>query len=172
MATIKVVGPSPATERLIARPSPGVSTLAADSTSVYWNVGPSPAFGSGLDFGQLCSGPPDECTALSVDGGNGGEGGSRLPTGIFAVDWDGTSRRTVSTTGGLFGLRTAGGALFGYSEAAVGNATIIRVDLGSGVHTLVAGGGGIGGFAFDGENLYWSRDDKLLATPLRGLGRR
>jgi len=142
--------------RVVATQATGVGALTADSVAIYWSPG------SSLDAQapECVVGDASYCmTYPSFDAG--------AADGIFGVNWGGGAVRTISSRGGLVDIRAAGGAIWGILRGAQGLPDqLVRVDMATGLHTIVAGGGPIGGIAVDATSVYFSRGSKLLSTPL------
>jgi hypothetical protein len=150
---IRAVGPDAGAPAVIAQQSPTVATITADAVSLYWIAGPVPSWNWCLGGGGCpSSGPPPP----------------PVPNGIFEVPWGGGTVSTISAEGDLTELQASGTSLFGLGfDSASQDVTtrLVRVDIGLGTRTLFAAGGTIGGFAVDGQRVFWTRGEKLLSAP-------
>jgi hypothetical protein len=134
----------------LATQLPSVGTLAADDAFLYWVPGNTTAASSSWDIVWVA--------------GNAGQLEPESPeAGVLDVPWGGGPWRAISAGANVAHLvADSPRAVYGVQP----QGPVVRIDLFSGAHTVVAGGGIIGGLALDATTLYWTRDSKLLASPL------
>lgn len=141
----------------LATLSNGASAMTADDASIYFTRGQSQLTG-----GFQCVPPDASCPLPDWFDDGGGQ------KGIVIMGWDGGGLRGLPSVGLPLGLQLGHGSL--WAVPAIGNevnGSIERIDIATSTAKIFAGGGQIGGFTVDADGVYWTRDGKLLFTPLK-----
>jgi hypothetical protein len=141
---------------VLATQTPSVGTLAADDSFLYWVPGNTAAAQSSWQI--VCVAGDPSCVPPPIESPEGG---------VFDVPWGGGPWLGIAPGANVAHLVSDSPvALYGVEPSAGPFGPVVRIDFSSGLQSIFAGGGPIGGLAIDATTLYWSRGSKLLASPL------